>query len=62
MTKEIGSSYAGVFDAQTLMLKDRAFSGEIRKLIREHRLNADWALRRRRRRSSARHSRRSRIR
>ena len=44
VTKEIGSTYAGVFDAQTLMLKDRAFSGEIRKLIREHRLNADWAL------------------
>jgi phosphotransferase system enzyme I (PtsI) len=44
VSREIGPSYAGVFDAQTLMLKDRAFSGEIRKLIREHRLNADWAL------------------
>lgn len=44
VAKEIGSSYAGVFDAQTLMLKDRSFSGKIRKLIREHRLNADWAL------------------
>jgi phosphotransferase system enzyme I (PtsI) len=46
VASEIGTSYAGVFDAQMLILKDRAFSGEIRNLIRKEHLNVDWAVKR----------------
>jgi phosphotransferase system enzyme I (PtsI) len=46
VAREIGSSYAGVFDAQMLILADSAFSGKTRRRIQQDRVNAEWALHR----------------
>jgi phosphotransferase system enzyme I (PtsI) len=46
VSAEIGKSYAGIFDAQGLILEDAAFSGESRRRIQTDRVNAEWALQR----------------
>ena len=46
VAREIGESYAGIFDAQALILEDAAFSGESRRRIESDRVNAEWALQR----------------
>ncbi len=40
---EAGESYARVFEAQILILKDRSLFGETVNLIRGERVNAEWA-------------------
>ena len=40
---EAGDSYARVFDAQILILRDRSLFGETLTLIRTERVNAEWA-------------------
>jgi phosphoenolpyruvate-protein phosphotransferase (PTS system enzyme I) len=42
---EAGESYARVFEAQILILKDRALLQETLDLIRRERVNAEWAFR-----------------
>jgi phosphotransferase system enzyme I (PtsI) len=44
VAREIGATYAGVIDAQILMVDDASFSGETRERIRSDRANAEWAL------------------
>src|SRR5206468_8572287 len=41
--REAGESYARVFEAQILILKDRALLSETVALIRRERVNAEWA-------------------
>jgi phosphoenolpyruvate-protein phosphotransferase (PTS system enzyme I) len=43
--QEAGEPYARVFQAQILILKDRALLQETAKVIRRERVNAEWALR-----------------
>jgi phosphotransferase system enzyme I (PtsI) len=42
---EVGETYARVFGAQMMILKDRALHRETAALIRRERVNAEWALR-----------------
>jgi phosphotransferase system enzyme I (PtsI) len=42
---EVGETYARVFEAQILILRDRALHRETAALIRRERVNAEWALR-----------------
>jgi phosphotransferase system enzyme I (PtsI) len=44
VASEVGATYAGVIDAQILMLDDASFSGETRDRILQERGNAEWAL------------------
>jgi len=44
VAREIGATYAGVIDAQILMVDDASFAGETRERIRSDRANAEWAL------------------
>jgi phosphotransferase system enzyme I (PtsI) len=42
--EELGDQLAGIFDAQALLLSDRAFLDRVAEHIRNERVNAEWAL------------------
>ncbi len=42
--QELGDELAGIFDAQALLLADRAFLDRVEEHIRNERVNAEWAL------------------
>jgi phosphotransferase system enzyme I (PtsI) len=43
--KNLGESYARIFDAQIQILEDESLSGETAKRIKDEMVNAEWALR-----------------
>jgi len=42
--RTLDADLASIFDAHLLMLSDRSFLGRIEERIREHRVNAEWAV------------------
>jgi phosphotransferase system enzyme I (PtsI) len=45
LARELGSEHAYILDAHMLMLEDERLSSDIEQEIRNHRINAEWAVR-----------------
>jgi phosphotransferase system enzyme I (PtsI) len=45
LARDLGETYASIFDAHLLLLDDPSLMGEVEERIREEQVNADWALR-----------------